>query len=79
MGRLGFVPQRSIFHALPLQHIWWWRNNIFDCYEILVQKADFRWHDSDKACKLDIYGLILGLSLALLLSKSIILATETTI
>ena len=36
-------------------------NNIFDCYEIVVEKADDRWHGSGKACKLVICGLILGL------------------
>ena len=33
--------------------------NIFDCYEILVQKADYRRHGSDEPCNLEICGLIL--------------------
>ena len=32
------------------------KNNIIDCNEILVQKADYRWHGSDKVCKLEICG-----------------------
>ena len=35
----------------------------FDYYEILVQIVDYKWHGSDKACKLYIYGLILVLPL----------------
>ena len=27
-------------------------NNNFDCNEILVQKPDYSWHGSEKACKL---------------------------
>ena len=26
-----------------MQHIQWPKNNIIDCYEVLVQKADDRW------------------------------------
>ena len=29
---------------------------IIDCFEILVQKTDYSWHGSDKACKVDICG-----------------------
>ena len=46
----------SKLQALRLQHTQWPKNNIIDCYEILVQKTDYRWHGSDKACKLDICG-----------------------
>ena len=32
------------------------KNDIMDFYEFLVQKTDYRWHDRDKACKLDSCG-----------------------
>ena len=50
----GFAPQVSNILALSLQHAKWPKNNIIICYEILVLKTDYRWHGSDKACKLDI-------------------------
>ena len=36
---------------------------MFDCYEILVLKADYRWYGSDKTCNLGICGRIIGRSL----------------
>ena len=50
----------SNLNAFSMQHLWWLKNNIFDRLEILVQKADLRWHGSDKAGKLNTCGLILG-------------------
>ena len=34
----GFAPQISNIQALKLQRAQWPKNNIIDCYEILVQK-----------------------------------------
>ena len=42
----GFEPQISNLQALSVQHTQWPKNNIFNCYEILVQKADYRWQGS---------------------------------
>ena len=50
----SFTPQICNLQALLLQHSHRPKNN-----EILAQKADDRWHCSDKACKLDICGLTL--------------------
>ena len=63
MGRQGFAPQISILHSWSLQQLWWSKIIFFDCYEILALKADYRWHGSDQACKLDICSLILDLPL----------------
>ena len=50
----GFEPQISNIQAFVTAAHPAAKNIIIDCNEILVLKADIRWHGSDKACKLDI-------------------------
>ena len=55
----GFVPHIYFYlKALSLQHTQMElaKNNAIAKYEILVQKANFRWHGSDKAFKLNVCG-----------------------
>ena len=35
----GFAPQQSNLKAMPLQNALWTKNNIYDCFEILAEKA----------------------------------------
>ena len=43
----GYEPPISDLLVLSLQHIQWPKTNFIDFIEILVQKADYRWHSSN--------------------------------
>ena len=59
MALQGFCTTDFLFACLVIAALLVAKNSIIDCHGIVIQKADSRWHDSDKACKVDTCGLTL--------------------